>query len=167
MAGYEPPFPVGGQAVIEGVMMRAKHTLAIAVKRPDGSIVLKEDRLHTLAERYPVLRWPLVRGPVILLEALIYGIKALTFSAQASLDEEEEQLSPWSLFLTMVFRLYHGDIVLRPPAPLFKRLGGMVMGGAVDGGQLQFPCGGWHSEDRLFSAVRLVYLIYGGYPPGL
>jgi uncharacterized protein YqhQ len=45
----------------------------------------------------------LVRGPVILLEALIYGIKALTFSAQASLDEEEEQLSPWSLFLTMLF----------------------------------------------------------------
>ena len=103
MAGYEPPFPVGGQAVIEGVMMRAKHTLAIAVKRPDGSIVLKEDRLHTLAERYPFLRWPFVRGPVILLEALIYGIKALTFSAQASLDEEEEQLSPWSLFLTMAF----------------------------------------------------------------
>ena len=103
MAGYEPPFPVGGQAVIEGVMMRAKHTLAIAVKRPDGSIVLKEDRLHTLAERYPFLRWPFVRGPVILLEALIYGIKALTFSAQASLDEEEEQLSPWSLFLSMVF----------------------------------------------------------------
>ena len=103
MAGYEPPFPVGGQAVIEGVMMRAKHTLAIAVKRPDGSIVLKEDRLHTLAERFPCLRWPFMRGPVILLEALIYGIKALTFSAQASLDEEEEQLSPWSMFLTMLF----------------------------------------------------------------
>ncbi len=103
MAGTEPRFPVGGQAVIEGVMMRAKHTLAIAVKRPDGSITIKEDRLHTLAERFPFLRWPFVRGPVVLLEALIYGIKALTFSAQASLDEEEEQLSSWSLFLTMAF----------------------------------------------------------------
>ena len=103
MAGNEPPFPVGGQAVIEGVMMRAKNTLAIAVKRPDGSITVKEDRLHTLAEHYPFLRWPLFRGPVVLLEALIYGIKALTYSAQASLDEEEEQLSSWSMFLTMAF----------------------------------------------------------------
>jgi uncharacterized protein YqhQ len=103
MAGTEPRFPVGGQAVIEGVMMRAKHTLAIAVKRPDGTITIREDRLHTLAERFPFLSWPFVRGPVVLLEALIYGIKALTFSAQASLDEEEEQLSSWSLFLTMAF----------------------------------------------------------------
>lgn len=103
MAGYEPPFPVGGQAVIEGVMMRAKHSLAIAVKRPDGSIVLKQDRLHTLAERFPCLRWPFLRGPVVLLEALVYGIKALTFSAQASLNEEEEQLSPWHMFVTILF----------------------------------------------------------------
>ncbi len=103
MSGYQPPYPVGGQAVIEGVMMRAKHTYAIAVKRPDGSITIKEDRLHTLAERYPFLHWPFFRGPVVLLEALIYGIKALSFSAQASLDEEEEQLSPWSMALTIVF----------------------------------------------------------------
>ncbi len=105
MAGYEPPYPVGGQAVIEGVMMRAKHTYAIAVKRPDGSIVLKEDRLHTLAERYPVLRWPFFRGPVVLLEALIYGVKALSFSAQAAVaeDQEDEQLTPLSVAMTIVF----------------------------------------------------------------
>jgi len=103
MSGYQPPYPVGGQAVIEGVMMRAKHTYAIAVKRPDGSITIKEDRLHTLAERYPFLQWPFVRGPVVLLEALIYGMKALTFSAQASLDEEEEELSAWSMGLTIFF----------------------------------------------------------------
>ena len=133
MAGYEPRFPVGGQAVIEGVMMRAKHTLAIAVKRPDGSITIKEDRLHTLAEHYPFLRWPLVRGPVVLLEALIYGIKALTYSAQASLDEEEEQLSSWSMFLTMAVRFWHCHTVLRPPAPLSQRLGGMVVGGPING----------------------------------
>ncbi len=103
MAGQQPPYPVGGQAVIEGVMMRAKHTYAIAVKRPDGSITIKEDRLHTLAERYPFLQWPFIRGPVVLLEALIYGIKALSFSAQASVDKEEEQLSPWSMTLTILF----------------------------------------------------------------
>lgn len=103
MSGYQPPYPVGGQAVIEGVMMRAKHTYAIAVKRPDGSITIKEDRLNTLAERFPFLQWPFVRGPVVLLEALIYGIKALSFSAQASLDEEEEQLSPLSMAMTILF----------------------------------------------------------------
>ncbi len=62
MAGNEPRFPVGGQAVIEGVMMRAKNTLAIAVKRPDGSITIKEDRLHTLAERFPVSALAAVSG---------------------------------------------------------------------------------------------------------
>lgn len=103
MAGNQPPFPVGGQAVIEGVMMRAQDRLAIAVKRPDGSVVLKEDTLHTLAQRFPFLKWPFLRGPVILLEAIVYGIKALSFSAHASLDEEEEQLSSWQMFLTILF----------------------------------------------------------------
>ncbi|MGQ9922244.1 MAG: DUF1385 domain-containing protein [Desulfobacca sp.] len=103
MAGYQPPYPVGGQAVMEGVMMRAQHTYAIAVKRPDGSITIKEDRLHTLAERYPFLLWPFFRGPVVLLEALVYGIKALSFSAQASLDEGEEQLSPLSIAISIMF----------------------------------------------------------------
>ncbi len=102
MAENHPPYPVGGQAVIEGVMMRAKHTYAIAVKRPDGSITIKEDRLHTLAERYPCLRWPFIRGPVILLESLIYGLKALSFSAQAAVDEEEEPLPPWSMALSIL-----------------------------------------------------------------
>lgn len=101
MPALKPPFPVGGQAVIEGVMMRARRVLAIAVKKPDGSIVVKEDRLHTIAERFPFLQWPFFRGPIVLIEALLYGIKALTFSAHAALEEEEEQLSSWAMFLTL------------------------------------------------------------------
>lgn len=97
------PFPVGGQAVIEGVMMRAPRTLAVAVRKPDGSIILKEDRIHSLAERRPWLRWPFFRGPVVLLEALVYGLKALTFSAQAAVAEEEQPLSTRDLVLTLVF----------------------------------------------------------------
>lgn len=102
MAESKAPPPVGGQAVIEGVMMRAGNVWAIAVKRPDGSIILKEERLRPLAERFPILKWPFLRGPVILLEALVYGIKALTFSAHASLDEEEEQLSPVAMAITIL-----------------------------------------------------------------
>lgn len=105
MAPEQPRFPVGGQAVIEGVMMRGKHGWAIAVKKPDGSIMLKEERLHTLAERFPFLKWPFCRGPVVLLEALIYGIKALSFSAQAAVDEEEQQLSPLSMAITILAAL--------------------------------------------------------------
>jgi uncharacterized protein YqhQ len=82
---------VGGQAVLEGVMMRSPHAMAIAVRRPDGSVVLKDEAYHSLAERYPVLKRPFLRGPVILIEAMVTGVKALTFSAQAALQEEDDQ----------------------------------------------------------------------------
>jgi len=103
MAGPKPPLAVGGQAVIEGVMMRAKNSLAIAVKKPDGTLVIKEDKVGSLVERHPWLRWPFFRGPVVLIEALVHGIKALSFSAQAALEDEEEQLSSWQMVLTMAF----------------------------------------------------------------
>ncbi len=82
---------VGGQAVLEGVMMRSPHALAVAVRRPDGSVILKDERYCSLAERYPVFKRPLFRGPVILIESMVTGVKALTFSAQAALQEEDSQ----------------------------------------------------------------------------
>jgi len=81
---------VGGQAVLEGVMMRSPHAIAVAVRRPDGSVVLKDEAYTSLGERYPVLKRPVLRGPVILLEAMVTGVKALTFSAQAALQEEDD-----------------------------------------------------------------------------
>jgi uncharacterized protein YqhQ len=93
--------PVGGQAVLEGVMMRSPKALAIAVRRPDGTVLLKDEPFISWRERYPVFQKPLLRGPVILLEALVTGVRALTFSAQASLDEEEEHLGWGSLLLTL------------------------------------------------------------------
>jgi uncharacterized protein YqhQ len=93
---------VGGQAVLEGVMMRSPHALAIAVRRPDGSVLLKDEPYTSLGERYPWLKRPFLRGPVILLEALVTGVRALTYSAQAALQEEEEEpLGWWSLLLTL------------------------------------------------------------------
>jgi uncharacterized protein YqhQ len=83
------PLAVGGQAVLEGVMMRSPHAMAVAVRRPDGSVILKDEPYHSLGERYPVLKHPFLRGPLILIEAMITGVKALTFSAQAALQEEE------------------------------------------------------------------------------
>lgn len=87
----ESPLPVGGQAVLEGVMMRSPRALAIAVRRPDGTVLLKEEPYTSLGERYPLLKRPFLRGPLIILEALVTGVKALTFSAQVALEEEKEQ----------------------------------------------------------------------------
>jgi uncharacterized protein YqhQ len=99
----EPSFPVGGQAVLEGVMMRSPQALAIAVRRPDGTVLLKDEPYTSLAARYPLLKRPLLRGPVVLLESLVTGIRALSFSAQVAVEEEEEgQSLGWgSIALTM------------------------------------------------------------------
>ncbi len=81
---------VGGQAVIEGVMMRSPKSLAIAVRRPSGEIVVTERVWESLWERMSFLRWPFIRGAVVLLESLVNGIQALMFSANQAMIEEKE-----------------------------------------------------------------------------
>jgi uncharacterized protein YqhQ len=82
---------IGGQAVIEGVMMRAPKSIAIAVRKPNDEIVVKKERLYPLGERYSMLKWPILRGVVVLLESLIWGFKALTFSANEAVEEAESR----------------------------------------------------------------------------
>jgi len=101
---------IGGQAVLEGVMMRAPRAMAIAVRRPSGEIVIKREQTPPLSERFPIVKLPLLRGAVALVTSLIIGIKALNFSANEALVEEEqegqeakkEELSSWALAGTMV-----------------------------------------------------------------
>src|SRR6185369_993505 len=78
---------VGGQAVIEGVMMRAPHSYAVAVRRPDGQIVSKGERLPVLGEQYPMLKLPVLRGSAVLIQSMILGIKSLNFSANVAFHE--------------------------------------------------------------------------------
>lgn len=80
---------IGGQAVIEGVMMRGPKDVAVAVRKADGSIDVDVKPVNSLAERYPILKKPLLRGVVALVESLVMGMKALSYSAQVSGDEEE------------------------------------------------------------------------------
>jgi uncharacterized protein YqhQ len=80
---------VGGQAVIEGVMMRAPHSYAVAVRRPDGQIVFKGERLPVLSDKYPILKLPVLRGAAVLIHSMILGIKALNFSANVVFHEGE------------------------------------------------------------------------------
>jgi uncharacterized protein YqhQ len=81
---------VGGQAVIEGVMMRAPHSYAVAVRKADGQIVSKGERLPVLSDKYPVLKLPVLRGAAVLIHSMILGIKALNFSAGIAFDESEK-----------------------------------------------------------------------------
>ncbi len=102
------PTTVGGQAVIEGVMMKAPRRLCVAVRRPSGSIVVKNDPFTPLSERWPVLGWPMVRGPVVLGETLVQGMKALSFSAQQALEEEDQELGSWAMGLTLLVAIAAG-----------------------------------------------------------
>lgn len=84
--------------------MRGRHALSIAVRRPDETVVVHEEPLKPWAERYPVLKWPLVRGAVALVEALIIGVRALNFSANEQVDEgEAEELGLKELVITFGF----------------------------------------------------------------
>ncbi len=88
---------VGGQAVIEGVMMRGKAGYAIAVRRPDGKIVIKEEKKIPWHTKYKWLGFPLIRGVSVLLEAMVVGFKALEYSANVAMDEnpgEKEEEIP-------------------------------------------------------------------------
>ncbi len=81
---------VGGQAVIEGVMMRGKTHVAVAVRRPDGEISVDVRPVNSISDRYPILKKPFLRGVVSLVESLVMGMKALAYSAQVSGDEDEK-----------------------------------------------------------------------------
>jgi len=94
---------VGGQAVMEGVMIRNKDKLAIAVRKPDGSIEVQTRPWFTLS-RAAWAKKPFVRGFPVLLETLVNGIKSLNWSAQTALEEETgEELKPWAMALTVAF----------------------------------------------------------------
>ncbi|PYT03716.1 MAG: hypothetical protein DMF60_17520, partial [Acidobacteria bacterium] len=82
---------VGGQAVIEGVMMRAPHSYAVAVRRPDGQIVAKSERLPVLSEKYPLLKLPILRGSAVLIQSMVLGIKSLNFSANVVFHEADSE----------------------------------------------------------------------------
>ncbi len=79
---------VGGQAVIEGVMMRAPNSYAVAVRRQDGSIVYKSERLPKLSDKYLILKVPVLRGSAVLIHSMILGIKALNFSATVFFEDQ-------------------------------------------------------------------------------
>ena len=97
---------VGGQAVLEGVMMRSPKALAIAVRKPNGEVAVKEAPWRSVSEKLTLLSKPFLRGVVVLLESLVNGIDALTYSASQAIDEEDEEpLSNWAMAGTIIVAL--------------------------------------------------------------
>jgi len=95
----------GGMAVIEGVMMKGPRETSLAVRRPDGTIVVEKEPNSDLGKRFPFLKWPLLRGSYVLIESMAVGIRMLNRSANLSLDEEEEELSSGEILVTGLIAL--------------------------------------------------------------
>lgn len=91
----------GGQAIIEGVMMRSPSKYAIAVRKPDKEIILKTGKLRSLSNRIKFLKWPIFRGIINLIESLTLGLKALTYSAEQATGEEDK-INNVEMFFTIL-----------------------------------------------------------------
>ncbi|MEK7409538.1 MAG: DUF1385 domain-containing protein [Acidobacteriota bacterium] len=99
---------IGGQAVIEGVMMRCPHSYCVAVRKPDGEIITEESPLPKVSEKYPAFKLPVLRGLGTLGQALWLGITALRFSANVAAPEgkaggKRVEISPWVMGLNLAF----------------------------------------------------------------
>ncbi len=120
---------IGGQALLEGVMMRSPHAYAIAVRKPSGEIVTHSEPLEKLSEKHRWMGWPLIRGVATLGQAMALGFRALRFSANVALEAEEAkaeseakaqekseaaqveakkkklEISPWMMTVNVLFSL--------------------------------------------------------------
>ncbi|KPU44609.1 hypothetical protein OXPF_16920 [Oxobacter pfennigii] len=95
---------IGGQALIEGVMMRGPEEIAIAVRKPDSQIIIDKRKANSISKKYKILGLPFIRGSVALVESLMVGINALTFSAKFFEDDETvEGPGKFEKFLIKIF----------------------------------------------------------------
>ena len=137
---------VGGQAVMEGVMMRAPHSYCVAVRRPDGQVATEEMPLARMSEKYAIFKLPVFRGVGTLCQAMSLGLRALRFSANVAMSSAgagapAREISNWALTLNMLFSLGF-FIFLYKFVPLyavtalqktFPVLGGRIAFNATDG----------------------------------
>jgi uncharacterized protein YqhQ len=139
---------VGGQAVMEGVMMRAPHSYCVAVRKPSGEIITEQAALPRVSEKYPIFKYPVIRGVGTLGQAMWLGVKALRFSANAQMEEENKakgketkEISSWVMTANLLFS-FAFFVFLYKFVPLFLTewltnifpvLSGRIAFNAVDG----------------------------------
>ena len=110
-------FHYGGQAVIEGVMMRGRKAMVTAVRRPNGELIMDTRPLSTIYTGW-MRKTPLIRGIIVLLEAIVLGIRSLLYSANVSLEEEEVKISGKLIWVMVIVSLAFA-VGLFFMAPLF------------------------------------------------
>ena len=103
----------GGQALIEGVMMRGKHTQAMCARLEDGRIVSEVEEFTLLSQRNKFFALPLVRGVCSMIDSLVSGMQAIVWSTNVSLaeDEEEEELTPMEIAITLIISIGLGVLL--------------------------------------------------------
>src|SRR5918999_6495158 len=155
--------PIGGQAVLEGVMMRGVSTWAVAVRTPEGEIDITTEPIVSWAKRHRVLRLPVIRGVVALAESLKIGFRALGISANAQLvaEEGEEEPEPiggftWGLTIALSLVLAIGLFFVIP-------VGATSLIKDWLGSALLF----WLVEGILRTAIFIGYIVAISRPPDL
>jgi uncharacterized protein YqhQ len=161
---------VGGQAVIEGVMMRSPRSFAVVCRRPGGSLVVREQRWRSLSERFRPLRWPFLRGSAVLIESLWNGMTALNFSAQqqeladprASQEEDKREAGFAGVFvISILFAL----LIFKAVPHLLTWLLGLSTASIsfhlVDGGFKVLLLVGYIGGIGLMKDVRRVFQYHG------
>ncbi len=125
-------YQYGGQAVIEGVMMRGRHHYAVAVRKQNDQMSIYSEELGSYTQKHPVLRLPFFRGVIVLGESFVLGLKTLQYSANQLMDSEgEEELSFWEMTLMIIFALGL-TLLLFIALPLFVRgLVGRILHGTL------------------------------------
>jgi len=94
---------IGGQAVIEGIMMKNADTYATAVRKPDGTIAVEKDTYEGFAKKFNLLKIPFVRGIFVFIDSMVVGSKCLRFSASFFEDDEDSKESKFEAFLKKTF----------------------------------------------------------------
>ena len=167
----QPPHLYGGQAVIEGVMIRGREWYSLAVRRPDGQIESRRERLNPLYNG-PLRRWPLARGVLTLLETLILGIKALQISADLAAAEpgkakpDGQNIPGWMLASTLAFSLLFGiGLFFLLPIGIVRLLEPLIGSGliseTVEGALRLAILVGYIAAIGMMPDIRRVYAYHG------
>jgi uncharacterized protein YqhQ len=124
-------FYYGGQAVIEGVMMRGRKAMVTAVRRPNGELAMDPRPLGGIYSGW-MRKTPLLRGVIVLIEVMVLGMKTLLYSANVSLEEEEAEISGWLVWLLVGVSLAVAVVLFfMAPLLLTKLLGSYITSSLV------------------------------------
>jgi uncharacterized protein YqhQ len=134
----EPSLAFGGQAVMEGVMIRSKKHMVVCVRQPNDEILTQTEKIHSLSEKSRILKVPFVRGILALFETLYIGVKGIYFSANAAFGDEEEEVNFSSKEIAVVVAVALVlSVLLFSVTPFFLtsllNLGGGVVFNIVEG----------------------------------